>query len=109
METMKRTATCGGLTAADVGRNVILNGWVHRNRDHGAIGFVDLRDRYGMTQVVIDPGELKTTTTTAGELAYEYCIAVEGIVRKRPDAVINKDMATGEQRTIGVEDFFKSL
>ena len=59
---MKRTATCGELTAADAGRRVTLNGWVHRNRDHGAIQFIDLRDRYGVTQVVIDPLAMEKTS-----------------------------------------------
>lgn len=96
MEKMKRTATCGSLTAADVDRTIVLNGWVHRKRDHGAIGFVDLRDRYGITQVVVDPGELETDDLTAGDLGYEFCIAVEGVVRKRPDDMVNPEMVTGE-------------
>ena len=90
---MKRTVTCGDLTAADIDRRVTLNGWVHRNRDHGAIQFVDLRDRYGVTQVVIDPAELDAKGTK--KLAYEYCIAVEGVVRKRPENMINTGMAMG--------------
>ena len=94
MESMNRTATCGELTAADIDRRVTLNGWVHRNRDHGAIHFVDLRDRYGVTQVVIDPGELDSDESV--KLAYEYCIAIEGVVRKRPDDMINTGMPTGE-------------
>lgn len=94
MERMKRTATCGELTAADAGRTVTLNGWVHRNRDHGAIRFVDLRDRYGITQVVIDPDELESAAPA--KLAYEYCIAVEGVVRRRPDNMVNASMPTGE-------------
>ena len=51
---MQRTATCGGLRAADEGRTVILNGWVHRDRNHGALHFINLRDRYGLTQIVVD-------------------------------------------------------
>jgi aspartyl-tRNA synthetase len=91
---MKRTVTCGDLTAADVDRRVTLNGWVHRNRDHGSIGFLDLRDRYGVTQVIVDPAALKSPIP--GTLGYEFCIAVEGTVRKRPAEMINEGMTTGE-------------
>jgi aspartyl-tRNA synthetase len=71
METMKRTATCGELKLADIGKRVTLNGWVHRHRDFGTIKFIDLRDRYGVTQVVVDadsPNELKEK---ASELKFE--------------------------------------
>ncbi len=95
MESMKRTATCGELSLEDVGRRITLNGWVHRNRDHGSIRFIDLRDRYGVTQVVIDPDALTTDPATADGLAYEYCIAIEGVVRKRPEDMINREMPTG--------------
>ena len=102
METMKRTATCGGLRKADEGKKVILNGWVHRKRDHGGISFINLRDRYGITQTVVDPelfpggaipGELAAIIT---ELRNEFCLAVEGKVRRRPDSMVNPAMPTGE-------------
>jgi len=96
METMKRTATCGQLTAADDGRNVTLNGWVHRNRDHGGIQFMNLRDRYGATQVVVDQDAPEQLKQQAARLKFEYCIAVSGTVRKRPQSMINADMTTGE-------------
>ena len=51
---MQRTVTCGQLRAADEGKIVVLNGWVHRDRNHGVLHFINLRDRYGMTQVVVD-------------------------------------------------------
>jgi aspartyl-tRNA synthetase len=102
MEYMKRTVNCGGLRKADAGKTVILNGWVHRKRDHGGISFVNLRDRQGVTQVVIgeqtgegagDEGEL---TALAAELRNEFCVAVEGLVRLRPDSMVNPSMPTGE-------------
>jgi aspartyl-tRNA synthetase len=88
---MKRTETCGELRAVDAGRLVTLNGWVAATRDHGGISFVDIRDRYGVTQVVFDPA-----TVSAADLKLEYCIAVRGSVRARPDAMRNPAMATGE-------------
>lgn len=96
MNFTKRTVTCGALTAADVGKTVILNGWVHRDRNHGALHFINLRDRYGITQVVVDDNASEELQKTAAQLKMEYCIAVTGVVRKRPDNMVNKDMATGE-------------
>ena len=96
MERMKRTATCGELRAADAGRRVILNGWVHRHRDHGGVRFVDVRDRYGLTQVVVDADAPEPLRSLAQELKFEYCIAVEGEVRLRPPAMANPRMPTGE-------------
>ncbi len=93
---MKRTATCGSLRAADDGLTVVLNGWVHRNRDHGGVHFINLRDRYGETQIVVDEDVPAELAELAGSLKFEYCVAVEGVVRKRPDSMINPDMATGE-------------
>ncbi len=95
MENMKRTVTCGDLRKEHDGKTVILNGWVHRKRDHGGISFINLRDRYGLTQVVVDadsPAELAAVTA---DLKMEYCIAVEGVVRARPDSMVNADMPTG--------------
>lgn len=96
MEQFKRTVTCGELTAQDEGRTVTLNGWVHRNRDHGGVHFVNLRDRYGITQVVIDEDAPAELQKQAEELKFEYVIAVEGTVRTRPAQMVNTDMATGE-------------
>ncbi|MDC7232313.1 MAG: aspartate--tRNA ligase [Spirochaetales bacterium] len=95
MEKMKRTATCGSLRASDDGKTVILNGWVHRNRDHGGVHFINLRDRYGETQIVVDEDVPAALAELAGSLKFEYCVAIEGLVRKRPDSMINPDMATG--------------
>ena len=96
METMKRTATCGELNRNSAGKIVVLNGWVHRIRNHGGITFVNMRDRYGITQVVIDADSSSDLLNIATELKMEYCIAVEGIVRTRPDSMINTEMGTGE-------------
>lgn len=96
METMKRTHTCGALRKADDKRTVVLNGWIHRKREHGGISFINLRDRYGVTQVVIDSDSPQTLADLANDLKMEYCIAVEGVVRARPDNMINPDMITGE-------------
>ncbi|MFP4484029.1 MAG: aspartate--tRNA ligase [Spirochaetaceae bacterium] len=96
MESYKRTVTCGELDTSSVGTSVTLNGWVHRLRDHGGVTFINLRDRYGITQVLVDPNEQPDAAARAGELKMEYCIAVEGEVRRRPDDMINPDMSTGE-------------
>ena len=96
MEQFKRTVTCGQLTADDEGRTVTLNGWVHRNRDHGGVHFVNLRDRYGITQVVIDEDAPAELQQRAEELKFEFVIAVEGTVRKRPAEMVNAEMPTGE-------------
>ena len=96
MEQMKRTHTCGELHTDHVGSTVTLNGWVHRNRDHGGIHFINLRDRYGITQIVIDEDAPAALTHIAGELKFEYCIAVTGKVRERPDEMKNPDMETGD-------------
>ncbi|HOX31221.1 MAG TPA: aspartate--tRNA ligase [Spirochaetales bacterium] len=95
MEYLKRTTTCGALRAADVGQTVVLNGWVHRRRDHGGITFVNLRDRYGVTQVVVDDDASDAIKAAAAELKYEYCVAVKGFVRARPASMVNPDMDTG--------------
>lgn len=96
MEKMQRTVTCGGLNKDFAGKTVVLNGWIHRKRDHGGITFLNLRDRYGLTQVVVDDDASEELKTLAVSLKQEFCIAVEGLVRPRPDSMINKEMATGE-------------
>ncbi len=93
---MKRTATCGELTKKDVGRMVTLNGWVHRNRNHGEIQFINLRDTYGITQVFIREDAGRKLKKIASGLKFEYCIAVIGTVKERPESMINPDMVTGE-------------
>ncbi|MDR2419241.1 MAG: aspartate--tRNA ligase [Treponema sp.] len=96
MEYMKRTSTCGALRKKDAGNTVILNGWVYRKREHGGISFINLRDRYGATQVLVDENSPPELVAISAELRNEFCIAVEGIVRERPASMVNPDMATGE-------------
>ncbi|MDR0376772.1 MAG: aspartate--tRNA ligase [Spirochaetaceae bacterium] len=95
---MKRTTTCGALRRSDAGKTVVLNGWVHRKRDHGGISFINLRDRYGVTQVVAGGAGAvgEDLTAAAAELRNEFCVAVEGLVRLRPEDMVNPAMATGE-------------
>ncbi len=100
-EPLKRTHTCGELGKSDTGKKVILNGWVHRWRDHGGLLFIDLRDRYGLTQVVFKPDLLdQKTMNEAAHLRAEYVISVEGEVNERPEGMANKDMPTGEIEVI---------
>ncbi|MBN1443623.1 MAG: aspartate--tRNA ligase [Planctomycetes bacterium] len=89
----KRTHTCGDLRASDVDQVVILNGWVESLRDHGGLRFIDLRDRYGITQIVTDSDE---TALEADALRPEYVVAVRGRVRPRPEGMKNPRLATGE-------------
>ncbi len=96
MNSTKRTVTCGDLRKADVGKTVVLNGWVSRTRDLGGLVFIRLRDRYGITQVMVGDKASDSVKKIASSLKSEYCIAVEGVVAARADKDVNKDMATGE-------------
>lgn len=91
---LKRTHYCGQLSESVVGQKVILMGWVETRRDHGSLIFIDLRDREGIVQVVLDPK--KTETSSAKDLRSEYVLAIEGIVRARPDGMKNSKIKTGE-------------
>ena len=96
MENAKRTVTCGELRKGDVGKKVVLNGWVSRSRDLGGIVFIRLRDRYGITQVMVGDGASDEVKRVAAGLKSEYCIAVAGVVAARAEKDINPDMTTGE-------------
>ena len=89
-----RSHTCAALRKSDVGSNVRISGWVHRVRDHGGVLFIDLRDHYGMTQVVADPDSpaFKMAETVRGE----WVIRIDGKVKARSEDTVNKGMATGE-------------
>ena len=99
LATALRTATCGELSAADVGRTVILTGWVAHRRDYGKLIFIDLRDRYGLTQVVFDPERSPETAAAhrlASEARLEYVLRVEGVVARRLPGKENPNLKTGE-------------
>ncbi|MEQ3711325.1 MAG: aspartate--tRNA ligase [Tateyamaria sp.] len=97
-----RSHSCAALTSADVGNTVRLSGWVHRVRDHGGVLFIDLRDHYGMTQVLCDPdspvfGEVE-------KLRSEWCIRIDGEVKARDASLVNPKIPTGE-----IEVFVRDL
>ena len=89
-----RTHYCGGVSAADIGNTVTLCGWAHRRRDHGGVIFIDLRDREGMMQVVIDP-DTPEAFKLAEEVRSEFVLKIEGLVRARPAGTENPNMPTG--------------
>jgi aspartyl-tRNA synthetase len=93
---MRRSHTCGELTRGELGKEVVLMGWVHRRRDHGGVIFVDLRDRFGMTQVVFNPLVSGDVHEKAHALRNEYVIGVRGRVDSRPEGMINPNLGTGE-------------
>jgi aspartyl-tRNA synthetase len=90
-----RTHYCGNLNKSLAGQTVELCGWVNRRRDLGGLIFIDMRDREGVVQVVVDP-DMKDIFPIANQLRNEFCIKFTGEVRVRPDSQVNKDMATGE-------------
>jgi len=91
----KRTHTCGSLNPNDIGKTVLLMGWVHHRRDHGGLVFVDLRDRYGVTQVVFDPQLADKTHKQSHLIRSEWVLAVTGKVTARPEGTVNPKLATG--------------
>ncbi|TKB80955.1 MAG: aspartate--tRNA ligase [Nitrospira sp.] len=92
---MIRTHRCGELGKAQVGRTVVLNGWVQRRRDHGQVVFIDLRDRQGLTQIVFNPEINYAAHARAHVLRSEFVVAVKGRVSPRPDGSANPHLATG--------------
>ncbi|MFN3483477.1 MAG: OB-fold nucleic acid binding domain-containing protein, partial [Rhabdaerophilum calidifontis] len=88
-----RSHTCGALRASDIGAEARLSGWCHRIRDHGGVLFIDLRDHYGMTQIVVDPDS--PAFRDAERVRAEWVIRVDGTVRRRPAGTENPNLPTG--------------
>ena len=97
-----RTHTCADLRVADVSKSVRLSGWVHRVRDHGGLLFIDLRDHYGVTQLVVDPDS--PAFAEAEKVRAEWVIRVDGEVKARTPETANPNLPTG-----GVEVFIREL
>lgn len=95
MKFNRRTHTCGELRESNISESVVLNGWVATRRDLGGVIFIDLRDRYGLTQVVFEPQYNQEAHNLAKDLRVEYVISIEGKVRKRPAGTENAQLATG--------------
>jgi aspartyl-tRNA synthetase len=100
---MKRTHSCGALTAADAGTEVILCGWVSRQRDHGGLIFIDLRDRSGTVQLVFSPEINQAALLKADGVRTEYVLSVRGAVRLRSPETVNPAMETGAIEVCGEE------
>ncbi len=93
---MLKTRDCGDLGIEDLGRDVVLAGWVHRRRDHGSLIFIDLRDSSGLVQVVLNPSESSEAHSIGAEFRNEWVVRVWGKVSRRPEGTENRDMATGD-------------
>ena len=97
-----RTHYCGELNAEHIGDTITVCGWVHRRRDHGGVIFLDLRDRQGLLQVVVDP-DTEEAFATADRARSEWVMQVTGLVRTRPEGTVNAEMPTGEVEVLGRE------
>ena len=100
---MYRTHTCGELRASHVGQQVTLAGWVHRRRDHGGLVFLDLRDRYGLVQVTINPNLSPEMTELVSNVRFEWVLQVAGRVQRRPASMENPKMSTGEVEVVAAQ------
>lgn len=103
MSNLKRNHYCGTLAKADNEKEVVLCGWVAKRRDHGGLIFIDLRDRSGIVQVVVDPDHAGEDFAKAEAIRSEYVIKVHGIVRLRSEETINPNLATGEVEVVAKE------
>ena len=97
---MYKTHTCGELRATHANQQVTLAGWVHRRRDHGGVIFLDLRDRYGIVQVTVNPNLSKETLDAVSNVRMEWVLQITGTVQKRPAGMENPRMQTGEVEVI---------
>jgi aspartyl-tRNA synthetase len=97
---MLRTHTCGALRAEHAGQRVILSGWLNRRRDHGPLIFIDLRDRYGLTQVVADESAQAEAHAVLEDARNEYVLQIEGTVRLRPADARNPELSTGDVEVV---------
>src|SRR5438552_15104291 len=95
-EIVLKSIMCGAVRKEQVGQSVTLAGWVNRQRDHGGIIFIDLRDRDGMVQVVFNEQEQKDAFTVAARCRSEFVVQLQGVVRARPPELVNPNIATGE-------------
>lgn len=103
MSNLKRNHYCGTLAKADNEKKVVLCGWVAKRRDHGGLIFIDLRDRSGIVQVVVDPDHAGEDFAKAEAIRSEYVIKVHGVVRLRSEETINPNLATGEVEVVAKE------
>ncbi|CAN5787774.1 aspartate--tRNA ligase [soil metagenome] len=103
MSSQRGYSTCGELRASDAGTSAVLKGWVNRRRDHGGLIFLDLRDRYGLTQVVCNPEDSPAAHGVAEGIRSEYVVEVRGNVRERPEGTRNSRMPTGDVEVDAVE------
>ncbi len=103
LEVHYRTHTCGELNTDQVGQHVVLAGWVNRRRDHGGLIFFDLRDRYGLTQVICDPERSPEAHRVASEIRSEYVIQVRGVVVRRLPGTENPNLSTGQIEVAATE------
>ena len=97
---MYKTHTCGEIRAGHANQKVTLAGWVHRRRDHGGVIFLDLRDRYGIVQVTVNPNLSKETLEAVSNVRMEWVLQITGLVQKRPAGMENPKMQTGEVEVI---------
>jgi aspartyl-tRNA synthetase len=100
---MYKTHTCGELRASHAGQTITLAGWVHRRRDHGGVAFIDLRDRFGLVQVVFNPDLPRETLDLVADVRSEWVLQITGLVQKRPDGMVNPKMTTGEIEVIATD------
>jgi len=98
-----RTHTCGDLNESFIGKEVNLNGWVNTARFHGKVVFIDLRDRYGKTQIVFNQNQFLDDFDTIKKLSFEDVISIKGVVKSRAEAAINPKMRTGAIEVVVVE------